>query len=939
MRTTIQPRKIYLIFIFMVTSLSSFSQFVIQPGSASPNQYGECDVTNKQIESIGIGEFNSNGDIPQAALDVRVPYLYPNNAGWIPSESFQTTTETDWANAWRMYSGAATPTRMPKFTLINVDGSSSTPGTSKYDVEQIVEKHGNMIFKQNAEPDPTKPVNIRERLRIYDGIGGDNNGGFANPAVTKISISHDGTGTQYLPKQQALLNMGSTYPYPPSQQAGNRPWMDVGTYMCYGSDNMYVGLKDTLENPAYSISNVKDAVINWGDDIDSHPDRDAEVLRFIFTGYQYSSGNTNPFDYNSFQGREVARMTPHGTMGIGIGFNRQITPKARLDIVDDGANHTNYSPSPQLRLTNKLNSAANLGIYTDFNTNSNGYLLIDPNTSASGSLVKGRVGIGTNSPISTLHVYGAIGSGTGAITSDYLNHSNSPPSSHSLPYIVYSDANGTLNNLPPPSTAADILHGDGNWYPAGSGTGNVSSCSGVLTNYIPVFDASSNICISDLYNTNFQVGLNNTSPAASFHITAHNTDAPLIVENSSGNKVIFANYDDHVSIGSNTTYGTGGGTAARLWVRGLTSSGGGSPAYGLILTDNTTNQHYFRTDDEGRILIGGFFANNGYGPEGRVGINVGAVSDYVNLVVRSSYNTVTSNNERAFGTLNSAGANLLTCWADEHVTMGYSGAQTTDARLVVNALNNGRAAFFNGDIAYSGGAWTTSDSTLKQNAHPIQNARDIIDALSPKSYNFNQKSNPDLKLPRGLHYGVFAQELERVLPDLVSEQTSPAVYDTAGNLMIASRQFKAVNYIELIPILTQLVKDQQSTIDSFRTTLNSFQARLDVCCPSPSKRTTQESGDDLEVELSSFQSIVLNQNDPNPFSEQTHISYTIPVSVKNAEIVFYTENGTILKTVKINSRGEGKMNVYASDLSSGIYFYSLVADGKSIATKKMVCNK
>jgi hypothetical protein len=55
--------------------------------------------------------------------------------------------------------------------------------------------------------------------------------------------------------------------------------------------------------------------------------------------------------------------------------------------------------------------------------------------------------------------------------------------------------------------------------------------------------------------------------------------------------------------------------------------------------------------------------------------------------------------------------------------------------------------------------------------------------------------------------------------------------------------------------------------------------------------------------------------------------------------MFYDNNGRVLKTVVINERGRGSMQVYASNLSSGIYTYSLVADGKLIDTKKMVCSK
>lgn len=43
-------------------------------------------------------------------------------------------------------------------------------------------------------------------------------------------------------------------------------------------------------------------------------------------------------------------------------------------------------------------------------------------------------------------------------------------------------------------------------------------------------------------------------------------------------------------------------------------------------------------------------------------------------------------------------------------------------------------------------------------------------------------------------------------------------------------------------------------------------------------------------------------------------------------------------TYKVTERGDGQLNVFGQDLSSGLYTYSLVADGQLIATKKMVKN-
>lgn len=91
-----------------------------------------------------------------------------------------------------------------------------------------------------------------------------------------------------------------------------------------------------------------------------------------------------------------------------------------------------------------------------------------------------------------------------------------------------------------------------------------------------------------------------------------------------------------------------------------------------------------------------------------------------------------------------------------------------------------------------------------------------------------------------------------------------------------------------------------------------------------------------DVELSNKNSIVLNQNVPNPFAEQTTITYYLPDNVKRAQIQFFEQSGKIIKTVDLIEKGKGKLNVFANDLSNGIYTYSLIIDGNTIETKKMI---
>lgn len=284
--------------------------------------------------------------------------------------------------------------------------------------------------------------------------------------------------------------------------------------------------------------------------------------------------------------------------------------------------------------------------------------------------------------------------------------------------------------------------------------------------------------------------------------------------------------------------------------------------------------------------------------------------------------------------------------ANTRTLMGYndiptlSGGAIANYRLYVNPIGSGRAAFFNGDC-YSTGAYLPSDPSLKTNIQPMQSTDQILSALNPKTYYFDSNGrNARLNLPSGIQYGLLSTDVESVLPNLIAEQEVPATYDSLGNQVEPSFTFKSVNYVGLIPILLQKIKDQQEAIDSItnstNTRLNQLESSISACCGTSSERSTTNK---IDVELSSENTIILNQNDPNPFAEQTRITFTVPQEVLEAKIIFFDNSGHVLQTVKINERGAGQINVYGEKLSSGIYSYSLIADGKVIDTKKMVCVK
>jgi len=80
----------------------------------------------------------------------------------------------------------------------------------------------------------------------------------------------------------------------------------------------------------------------------------------------------------------------------------------------------------------------------------------------------------------------------------------------------------------------------------------------------------------------------------------------------------------------------------------------------------------------------------------------------------------------------------------------------------------------------------------------------------------------------------------------------------------------------------------------------------------------------------------LNKNQPNPFNQSTIIRYRLPQGT-TGQINFYDEKGTLLKTLRANETGQAMIN--GGDLKAGTYTYTLLVNGKMVASKKLVLIK
>jgi len=115
------------------------------------------------------------------------------------------------------------------------------------------------------------------------------------------------------------------------------------------------------------------------------------------------------------------------------------------------------------------------------------------------------------------------------------------------------------------------------------------------------------------------------------------------------------------------------------------------------------------------------------------------------------------------------------------------------------------AGLFNGPVFAFGSITQNSDINLKENITSIDNALDKLSKIKPTQYNF--KTTPYLALPGGQHFGIIAQDLETVFPNLVSEAQTLPVLDSTGTIIYPSQTYKGINYIELIPISIKAINE------------------------------------------------------------------------------------------------------------------------------------
>lgn len=254
------------------------------------------------------------------------------------------------------------------------------------------------------------------------------------------------------------------------------------------------------------------------------------------------------------------------------------------------------------------------------------------------------------------------------------------------------------------------------------------------------------------------------------------------------------------------------------------------------------------------------------------------------------------------------------------------------------------AAYFHGNTNLVGQTiaqevYTPADNRLSESVECIAdrldgNCETLERLLNLNVLEFNMKSPQQLKAPEEMdgevtdeireayeyvkkkekvmysrrHYGLSAQELQEIYPNLVLEGQDGYLY---------------VNYTELVPLLIRSIQELKQELDEVKGADGSF------------KKMPQSSS------ICSFEKDgknLLYQNTPNPFKEKTVIRFWLGNDVKDASICIFDMSGKLLKKMLV-SQGMESVSINGYELGEGMFLYSLVVNGKEIDTKRMILSK
>lgn len=501
----------------------------------------------------------------------------------------------------------------------------------------------------------------------------------------------------------------------------------------------------------------------------------------------------NGLDFYDFKAGANRMLIANGTGNVGVSNNN---PSARVHVTSN--NSINYAVPTLAPTTSGVVSEqvfatgqeiAGITAYGDGSTSENEGIIAAAGGSASfnlgGLFLAQAASAGTN-----IGVFGRAANGASNLAGYFVGSVRIQDGTQGVGRIFVDNGAGV---------------GTGNWStPAAAG---LISGSGTL-NMLPKWSPNgTTLANSQVFDDGTNVGIGTTTPAQTLHVAkAVNAGmgGQLMLENNAAPNANNENSIDFVPIGWAFSSNIPG---ARIL-----ADDDGAFSSTLIFSTKNPGASGNSLAERMRISSGGNVGINNNNPNFK--LDVAGTSIPVNAVTTGPTNADHAYQGVGTGGIGWVGNNFSGLWANGTAPGAYGVYATPGFNGIgVMGIQNGPGGYgvlCQGNGGYTG-TWTlVSDAKFKKDFVGIDNALDKIKLLNPTTYLLKKDDYKMMQFPSERQYGFIAQELEKVFPTLVEAGKIP------GTSPEASMEYKSVNYIGMIPVLTKAIQEQQKQIEDLK---------------------------------------------------------------------------------------------------------------------------
>ncbi|MCH8210312.1 MAG: tail fiber domain-containing protein [Planctomycetes bacterium] len=244
-------------------------------------------------------------------------------------------------------------------------------------------------------------------------------------------------------------------------------------------------------------------------------------------------------------------------------------------------------------------------------------------------------------------------------------------------------------------------------------------------------------------------------------------------------------------------------SGANYGVYGLTKSTTGRGVYGYANASSGTNYGvYGRTlSPTGRGVYGLASATSG--------INYGVYAQTNSTSGRGVFGKATATSGINFGgyfqTASTTGQGVFG-FASATSGVNYGVFGTT-------ASPSGYGVYSAGDVCTTGAYLNCSDARFKENVQPLTDSLEKVLKLRGVQFDWKRDEFPEHRFSQDRQVGFVAQEVAKVLPELVS----------GGD---GDQEFYSVSYVGLVPVLVEAIKELNGHVQQRDAQITELQARL-----------------------------------------------------------------------------------------------------------------